>query len=312
MKKEEFYLKSADKHTKIHGFWWRPEGEVLAVLQITHGMMEHIDRYDQFAAWMAELGIAVVGHDHRGHGKTGAVTDLSFFGESKGNVYLVQDLLRVTKMMKREYPDVPHILMGHSMGSFITRRYLTIHGKQLDGAILMGTGGQPLALAVLGKMAAGLIGLVKGKRYQSPLLRQMVLGSYNKAFKPNRTVCDWLSRDEDMVDAYLQDPYCGVSFTCQAYVDFFHILIDLGMKRQFHNIPKELPLLVISGADDPVGDFGKGVEKVYDQLVDLGMEAVAIRLYPGARHEILNEINREEVFEDIFYWIKDVCRMDME
>lgn len=307
MKKEEFYIRSTDKHTKIHGIWWKPEREVSAVLQITHGMMEHIDRYDRFATWMAEHGIAVVGHDHLGHGKTGAVTDLSFFGESKGSAYLVQDLLRVTKLMKMEYPDVPHVLMGHSMGSFITRRYLTVHGRQLDGAILMGTGGQPLMLAVLGKVAATLIGAAKGKRYRSPLLKKMVLGSYNRAFKPNRTTCDWLSRDEDVVDAYTQDPYCDVSFTCQAYVDFFNILIDLGMKRQFQNIPKEMPLLLISGEDDPVGDFGKGVEKVYDQFVEFGMEEAEIKLYPHARHEILNELNREEVFADIYHWIKDRC-----
>ncbi len=304
MLKEEFYLKSTDGHTNIHGYWWRPDGETHAVLQITHGMMEHIDRYDRFASWLAKQGVAVVGHDHLGHGKTGTVTDLSFFGEKKGNVYLVQDLFRVTKVMKLEYPDVPHILMGHSMGSFIARRYLTVHGRQLDGAIFMGTGGQPLVLAVLGKAAAMVTGVLRGKRYQSHLLKKLVLGSYNRAFRPNRTTCDWLSRDEAEVDAFLQDPYCDVSFTCQAYVDFFNILIDLGLKRQFKSIPKSVPLLLISGAKDPVGDFGKGVERVYRQFEELGMEDVAIKLYPDARHEILNEINREEVFKDILNWMK--------
>lgn len=309
MRKEEFYLKSTDGHSDVHGYWWRPEGEVCATLQITHGMMEHIDRYDRFASWLAERGIAVVGHDHLGHGKTGAVTELSFFGEKKGNVYLVQDLFRVTKVMKLEYPDVPHFLLGHSMGSFIARRYLTVHGAQLDGVILMGTGSQPFMLVALGKAVAMAVGLVKGKRYRSRFLKMMVLGSYNRAFRPNRTSCDWLSRDEAEVDAFLKDPYCDVSFTCQAYVDFFNILIDLGLKRQFAGIPKDVPLLLISGAQDPVGDFGKGVEKVYRQFIKLGVEEVALKLYPDARHEILNEWNWEEVFRDIFDWMKVKCGM---
>jgi len=307
MRKEEFYLKSTDGHTNVHGYWWKPDGDVKAVLQITHGMMEHIDRYDRFAAWLTERGVAVIGHDHLGHGKTGAVTDLSFFGEKKGNVYLVQDVFRVTKVMKLEYPDVPHVLMGHSMGSFIARRYLTVHGRQLDGVIFMGTGGQPLALAVLGKLVAMVTGLIRGKRYRSSLLKKMVLGTYNLAFRPNRTSCDWLSRDDAEVDAFLQDPYCDVSFTCQAYVDFFNILIDLGLKRQFENIPKAMPVLLISGAKDPVGDFGKGVEKVYRQFEELELESIAMKLYPDARHEILNEWNREEVFEDIWQWIQAEC-----
>lgn len=305
MQREEFYLLSSDRHTRIHGFWWRPDGEVKAVLQISHGMMEHIGRYDRFASWLAGRGVAVVGHDHLGHGKTGNVSDLSYFADKKGAVFLVQDLFRITKVAELEYPGIPHILMGHSMGSFITRRYLTVYGDHLDGVIIMGTGGQPFWMAAAGKLVAVTTGAVMGKRYQSHLMQEMVLGSYNRAFRPNRTSSDWLSRDEAEVDRFLQDPYCNIPFTCQAYADLFNLLIDLGMERQFEAIPRKLPVLFVSGEQDPVGGFGKGVQRVYKSFADMGMKDVSIKLYPGARHEILNEINREAVYEDLWEWMKD-------
>lgn len=309
MQKEEFYLRSTDGQTDIHGYLWRPEGKAVAALQIAHGMMEHIDRYDRFASWLAERGVAVIGHDHLGHGKSCKVCDLSFFAEKRGSVYLIQDMFRVTKVLELEYPEVPHILLGHSMGSFMARRYLTVHGGYLDGLIVMGTGAQPLGLAVAGKLTAMMVGALKGKRHQSSLMQKVVLGSYNAAFRPNRTSSDWLSRDEKEVDAFVRDPYCNIPFTCQAYVDFFNILMDLGMKRQFKKIPKTIPVLFISGDKDPVGDCGKGVQKVYRQFVDMGMEHVTIQLYPDARHEILNEVNRQEVFEDIWDWMKGCSKI---
>jgi len=305
MQKEEFYLLSTDRHTQIHGFWWRPDKKAVAVLQISHGMMEHIGRYDRFASWLAEQGVAVVGHDHLGHGKTGKVSDLSHFADEKGAAYLVQDLFRVTNVAELEYPDIPHILLGHSMGSFITRRYLTVHGDHLDGVIIMGTGGQPLWMAAAGKLAAVAVGTVMGKRYQSHLMQEMVLGSYNRAFRPNRTPNDWLSRDEAEVDRFLQDPYCNIPFTCQAYADLFNLLIDLELGRQFEGIPRDLPVLFVSGEQDPVGGFGKGVKRVYRRFKDMGMEDVSMKLYPGARHELLNETNREEVYGDLWSWMKE-------
>lgn len=305
MQKEEFYLLSSDRHTYIHGFWWKPDEKVKAVLQISHGMMEHIGRYDRFASWLAERGVAVVGHDHLGHGKTGKVSDLSYFADRKGAVCLVQDLFRVTKAAESEYPDVPHILMGHSMGSFIARRYLTVHGEHLEGAIIMGTGGQPLWMAAAGKLAAIVTGMIMGKRYQSHLMQEMVLGSYNRAFRPNRTSSDWLSRDEAEVDKFLHDPYCNIPFTCQAYADLFDLLIDLGLGRQFDAIPRQLPVLFVSGEQDPVGGFGKGVKRVCKKFIDSGMEEVFVKLYPGARHELLNETNYEEVYEDLWKWMTE-------
>lgn len=305
MEREEFYFLSGDKQTKVHGYCWRPDGKALAALQLSHGMMEHIGRYEGFASWMAEKGVAVIGHDHLGHGKTGRPEDLSFFAYKKGAVYLVQDLFLVTRIMERQYPGIPHIMLGHSMGSFLARRYLTVHGEHLDGLILMGTGGQPLWMACAGKLAALIVGKVKGKRYQSYLMEEVVLGSYNHSFRPNRTTNDWLSSDEKQVDRFLSDPYCNIPFSCQAYVDFFNILIDLGLGRQFCLMPRRIPILFISGKQDPVGGFGKGVAKVYKQFEAIGMKNLSIKLYPKARHELLNEQNREEVYDDLWRWMKE-------
>lgn len=305
MEREEFYFLSSDKHTKVHGYSWRPDGKVIAALQLSHGMMEHVGRYERFASWMAERGVAVIGHDHLGHGKTGRQEDLSFFAEKKGAVYLVQDLFLVTRIIKKQYPGVPHIMLGHSMGSFLARRYLTVHGEHLDGLILMGTGGQPLWMACAGKLAALFVGKVKGKRHQSYLMEELVLGSYNHSFHPNRTTNDWLSADEKQVDKFLSDPFCNIPFSCQAYVDFFNILIDLGLGRQFCLMPRSLPILFTSGNQDPVGGFGKGVAKVYKQFEALGMKNISIKLYPGARHELLNERNWEEVYDDLWRWMEE-------
>ncbi len=304
VEREEFYIRSKDKHTRLHGYLWRPEGEAVAALQLSHGMMEHIGRYDRFAVWLAQRGVAVIGHDHLGHGRTGNVEDLSFFSEEKGAVFLVRDLFQITKRLKQEYPDTPHFLLGHSMGSFISRRYLTIYGRHLDGVIFMGTGFTPLWMAATGKLSALLAGAVKGKHYQSDRMQELVLGSFNRAFRPNRTSCDWLSREETEVDAFLKDPYCNIPFSCGAYVELFNLLLDLALKRQYADIPKALPVLFLSGEQDPVGDFGKGVKRVYRQFCALGLSDVSIKLYPEARHELLNESNREEVFEDIWKWLK--------
>ncbi len=304
MEREEFYFLSSDRQTQVHGYCWKPEGKAVAALQLSHGMMEHIGRYERFAAWMAERGVVVIGHDHLGHGKTGRREDLSFFAEKKGGVCLVQDLFSVTRIMEEKYPDIPHILLGHSMGSFIARRYLTVHGEHLDGLILMGTGGQPLWMACAGKLAAMLVGAVKGRRHQSFLMEEMVLGSYNRRFRPNRTTNDWLSADEKQVDKFLSDPYCNIPFSCQAYVDFFNILIDLGLHRQFCLIPRSLPVLFVSGNQDPVGGFGKGVARVYKEFLHMGMKRVFIKLYPRDRHEVLNERNWEEVYKDLWRWME--------
>lgn len=303
MKREEFYLPSSDGSSKIHGVWWKTEKEPQAVLQISHGMIEHILRYEEFAETLAERGVAVVGHDHLGHGKTSLAEDLGYFGEAEGAEHILKDIHRISSRVKKTYPAVPHFLLGHSMGSFFLREYITRYGNELDGAVIMGTGNPPLALAAAGKFLAGLIKRWKGERYRSDLLHHLVLGQYNSRFLPAETEHDWLSRDGKKNREYEADPYCSFYFTCSAYFEFFRVILDLKRKRHFENIPEKLPVLVISGDCDPVGNFGKGVRQVYRQLQRLGMEDVTLKLYREGRHEILNEVNRENVYEDILSWI---------
>lgn len=301
--RKEFYIPSSDGVSKIHCVWWKPEKEPVAVLQITHGMMEHILRYDEFATVLMNQRIAVIGHDHLGHGKSCDREKLGYFSEKRGHLFLIKDIHRVEQTVKRCYPHQPHFILGHSMGSFLLRRYLTLYGKQVDGAIIMGTGNQPLPLVVAGKALTGLIGCLLGSGYRSRLMHEMVLGRFSRPFRPNRTANDWLSEVEEKVDGFINDPCCNFCFTCSAYKDFFNVLLDLKLKRQFKRIPKQLPILVTSGAKDPVGDFGKGVLGAYFQLIRLGIEDVQLKLYPHARHEIINASNRQEVYHDIVSWM---------
>lgn len=301
--RNEFYIPSSDGISRLHCVLWKPEREPVAVLQITHGMMEHILRYDEFATFLMNQRIAVIGHDHLGHGKSCGEDGLGYFAEKGGSRYLIKDIHRVGKVIRKHYPDLPLFLMGHSMGSFFLRRYLTICGKEVQGAIIMGTGNQPLPLVAAGRVMTGLISRLGGPTYRSHLMHHMVLGRYSRPFRPNRTTNDWLSEVDEKVDEFLNDPYCNFYFTCAAYRDFFNILLDLKFKRQFKHIPKQLPILVTSGAKDPVGDFGKGVLGVYFQLIRLGIEDVQLKLYPNARHELVNASNRQEIYHDLMNWM---------
>lgn len=306
MKRTEFYIPSSDGKSKIHCVSWKPDGEPVAALQIVHGMMEHMLRYDEFARYLTGVGIAVTGHDHLGHGKSCPKEGFGYFAAKDGEICLLKDMHRVAGVVQKRNPGIPHLMMGHSMGSFFLRRYLTLYGESLDGVIIMGTGDQPLPLVLAGEMMATLIGAVKGGAYRSRVMHELVLGSYNRAFVPNRTANDWLSRDHDIVDRFLADPCCSFYFTCAAYRDFFKLLLDLKLKKQFNRIPKHLPYLLISGEADPVGAFGNGVRRVAQQLEHLGCSGVTLKLYPEARHEIVNETNRHEVYEEIASWILEL------
>lgn len=303
--RKEFYLPSTDGLSKLHVVSWIPEGAIKAVLQLSHGMIEHILRYDEFADFMAEHSIAVVGHDHLGHGKTSLDENhFGFFSENKGEVFVLKDLYKVTSYIKHRFPGLPCFLLGHSMGSFFLRRYLTIYGRKVDGAIMIGTGNHPIVFILAGSLMASLIGKVKGKHYRSPWMHAVILNSGNYRFKPVKTDSDWLSRDRKAVDRYVKDPYCSFYFTCSAYQDFFHILMDLKRKKLLKQIPKDLPVYLLSGSMDPVGQFGRGVIQVYHQFQKLGLSDVTIKLYKDSRHEILNELNKKKVYSDILHWIQ--------
>lgn len=305
VKKEEFYYDSSDNKTKIQGIRWIPENQtIIGILQIAHGMVEFIDRYDEFARVLAENGFLVVGNDHLGHGNSVLnKTDWGFFSEQNGAGVLLEDMHLLLNITKELYPRIPYFLLGHSMGSFLTRQFITVYGNELKGAIIVGTGCQPYIFVKAGQLLSVIIAKFKGWRYRSGLIDYLALGSNNKRFEPGRTPKDWLSRDKKIVDDYLADDRNNFVFTLNAYKNMFDFILYLYDKRNLVQMPKALPLLIISGKDDPVGDFGKGVLKVYESFNTLGMEAVSLKLYEGYRHEIINETGREIVYNDIIQWL---------
>ncbi|MCI8504841.1 MAG: alpha/beta hydrolase [Lachnospiraceae bacterium] len=308
IKKEEFYLESDEKGQKLHCVTWQPkDGKVKAVVQIVHGMVEYVERYDEFAGFLTGRGYAVIGHDHLGHGKTAATKEeLGFFAEKDGDKHVIADLYRITCAGRERWPNVPLVIMGHSMGSFFTRKYLTRYSRKVDGAIIMGTGFMGLLLVAFGKFVAGCICRARGNHYRSRLLYNLTLGGNNKRIKELRTDNDWLSTNEESVDRYNQDPFCTFIFTAGAYRDFFTILTDLAAKKNFGTMNRDLPLLFVAGEEDPVGNYGKGVRACHRQFESLGFQDLSIKLYPGDRHEILNELDRHKVFEDIAGWLNRV------
>ena len=295
----DFYIPSSDGLSRIHGIHWLPDSDAAAVIQISHGMLEHAGRYGAFAEAMNAKGIAVIGHDHLGHGKTARPGCLGTFSDRDGAFYVLEDIRCISDFTERQYPSVPHFILGHSMGSFFVRRFLTICGEQVDGAIIMGTGSKPAVVLKLGTMVVRRAIKKEGRDYHNETLHRLVLGSYNKPFEPGETEHDWLSRDIAENRKYEADPDCRFIFSNGAYEDFFQVMTELVQKKQFEQIPKTLPVLLLSGAQDPVGDKGRGVKKVYREFCSLGMSDVRIKLYPRARHELLNELNRDEVYRDI-------------
>ena len=303
MKREGFYL-SCDHKTKIHAVAWIPENrEIRAVIQLCHGMTEYVNRYDEFARWLAEKGYYVTGHDHLGHGQSVlSEEDYGYFPEKRGNECVIGDIRKLFLATKKRYPDCPYFMLGHSMGSFLLRQYIQNYGKELTGAIVMGTGYRPYPLLVAGGLLCSAIGKLRGGHYRSRLVDNMAFGGYNKSFEPGKTGREWLSANPENVVHYEEDPLCGFLFTVTAYRQMFRGMKTL-TKKGVANIPKDLAVLFVSGDKDPVGDFGAGVWRVYEQYRKAGMKDVEIQLYSGDRHEILNEKDRKRVFEKIADWM---------
>lgn len=297
---------SNDHITLIHAVKWMPEGEVKAILQISHGMCEFVERYDAFAEYLAGRGIMVVGNDHLGHGESiRSKKEYGYFAEENGNCTLVRDLHRLRRMVQEDYPKVPYFLLGHSMGSFLARQYICCFGKGLAGAVIMGTGNHSANTAKLGMLVCRALAKVKGWHYRSRLVDSMAFGGYNRGLKNPRTDKDWLTKDEKIVDAYLADERCTFRFTLNAYYNMFLGIYKLASENYLKKMPKNLPVLFVAGAEDPVGACGKGVMQVYARFKELGMRDVKCRLYPGDRHEILNETDREKVYSEIYTWIME-------
>lgn len=300
----EVYYSSSDAKTNIHACIWQPEGEVRAVLQIIHGMAEYVERYAPLAIALAKCGILVCAEDHLGHGKSvSAETEYGYFADEKGCMSVLRDIRTLTEKMKEKYEGKPYFILGHSMGSFFARKYISLYGNELSGAIIMGTGYKDAVTCGAGKFMCSLIALFKGWHYRSTLINNMAFGAYNKRFG-GRTEFDWLSSVDKNVDAYIADPLCGIPFTLNGFYGLFDVLGEACAHRTIAATPSSLPIFLVAGADDPVGDYGKGVEKLYGKFNKLGKDAM-LKLYEGCRHEILNDVCGEEVISDISAFIQD-------
>ena len=304
--RDEFYFPSKDGNTEIHTIEWKPEGEVRAVLQICHGMVEYIRRYDEFAQFLCGEGYYVVGNDHLGHGKSiQAKSEYGFFNEKYGNACVLGDMHTLRQRTEKKYPGVPYFMLGHSMGSSLLRQYVQMYGNGLSGAVLMGTVADHKKAALLfGKRLCRVMAAFRGWHYRSKMVDNLVLGAYNKKFKPARTRADWITSDNEKLDMYVADPLCSFMSTVNAYYNVFSGMIGIQRKESVYMIPKGLPVLFVSGADDPVGEFGKGVRKIYEKYRAAGIRDVTLRLYTGDRHEILNETDRDQVYKDLLGWFE--------
>nr|WP_296460581.1 alpha/beta hydrolase [uncultured Acetatifactor sp.] len=308
MVKEEFYFDSRDGKSKIHAVRYRPEdtGQVRCILQVVHGMAEYAERYEEFAAFLVERGFVVTGDDHLGHGKSvGQGGKQGYFCEQDPATVLVRDVHRLKKLTEEAYPGVPYVLMGHSMGSFITRNYLCRYGTGISGAVIMGTGMQPKAVLDMARLVAGIQKLFCGSGHVSRLLDRLAFGGYGRGITDRRTAFDWLSRDRERVDRYIADPMCGFTFTVNGFGALFELVVRLYSPENLAAVPKDLPVFMVSGDADPVGDYGKGVRRAYDSLVAAGLTDIRLKLYPGGRHELLNETNRSQVMQDICRWVEE-------
>lgn len=305
IKKEDFYFDSRDGEHQIHAVKWIPDAEKPAcIVQIVHGMAEYIDRYDDFATYLAERDILVVGDDHLGHGQSVKPGEpYGYFCKEDAPTVLVRDEHRLKKMMQKQYTGVPYIILGHSMGSFITRNYLLKYGTGVNGAIIVGTGMQTKAVLLCGIAVTTMEGMIFGADHVSKFTDKASFGAYNKRILSPKTSVDWLSRNEDNVKKYVKDPMCGFVFTANGFQTLFKLIYNLHNREKLMKMPKNLPVIFLAGSEDPVGDYGRGVKQVYESFKELGMENVQMKLYPKDRHEILNEVDKEDIYGDIYRWI---------
>lgn len=308
MVKIEGSVLSTDGLHNLHTVKWSPEEgkEIKAVLQITHGMCEFIERYEGFAEFLSEKGFVVVGHDHLGHGKTvNNENEWGYFAEKNGVNLVVDDIKKITELTKTEYKDKPFFILGHSMGSYMLRSYLTLYSEGLDGAIIMGTGTEAQAAVKFGKMLASIVGKIKGWDYRSNHVAALSQGPAYKMYdctgaNPENS---WLTKDAEIVKWYYKEPACNYLFTVNGYYNLFAAVEWACNTNKMKLINKKLPMFIVSGGKDPVGNHGKGVQKAYEGYKNAGIEDVSIKLYADDRHEILNETDKDIVMQDLYEWM---------
>ena len=303
---QDFYFQSSTGRTSIHALKCVPDGKPRAVVQIAHGIAEHIDRYRPFMEFLADNGFVVAGNSHLGHGKSIRVPEeQGFFAEKDGWWRVVDDMDKLHDIMSKEYPELPYVLFGHSMGSFLTRTYLIKHPDKYDGVILSGTGHQSPALVLGGNAAATVMAKLNGVMGDGAKLDSLAFGTYLNKIENPRTKFDWLSRDAEQVDKYIADPLCGFVGKIGLYRDMMQGVKFITDKKNIAQMNKEKPVYFMSGDGDPVGDYGMGVERAYKAFCDAGLHDVFMRIYPGGRHEMLNETNKEQVYQDILNWLNE-------
>lgn len=303
----EFYLDSVSGG-KLHACCWASEGTPKAVVQIVHGIAEHVARYDHFARYLNAQGYLVVAEDHMGHGKS--ICEETPQGCFAGGWdAAVEDCCRLMQLTMEKYPGVPYILFGHSMGSFLARSMLIKHPDSgIKAAIICGSAWMPGLVIQGGKLISGLLNRGEKARQPSTQLQGIMFSGYDKRIKDPRTPCDWLTRDEAVVDAYVADPLCGFAPTPTLANAMMNGLLYIQNTANLKRMNKNLPIYFIAGAEDPVGGYGEGVRKAAQMFIRSGMKHVSVKLYPGCRHEIHNELNRDEVYQDVAVWIDSVLK----
>lgn len=306
VEQKQFNFDSADGISSVYAQVWEDqEAKPRFILQISHGMCEYVERYDGFARFICAHGGVVCGNDHLGHGHTkGKSGAFGYFAKKDGEKLVVEDVHKMTLLAKERYPGLPLFLLGHSMGSLLARAYSVLYGEELAGAVYMGTSGANPLTGLVRFLAR--VGMLFG-RAQKPatLLSHLAFSKYNDKVEKVRTENDWLTRDETIVDRYNADPWCTFKFTDRAAYDFANLVDSVSGAEWAQKLPGDLPYLLVSGEMDPVGDYGKGVEEVFQWMKQAGIGDVRMKLYEGARHELLNEINKEEVSRELLEWVEE-------
>lgn len=307
IRRTEFTYLSSDGQTQIHAVKYIPEGKPSGIVQITHGMVEHIGRYDGFARYLCRNGFVVAGQDHLGHGESVTGKEKwGHFGESEhpGDL-LVADMHALRGLLQKEFPGLPYMMLGHSMGSYLLRKYLALHGEGVDKAVVMGTGDVPQGQSEMGLLVIRILTAFHGEEYRSRLVQQLTYNRFYRKFDltGKDPTNSWLTKDTEIVRRYYEDPRCTFLFTLNAYKGLVETALYDARPKSIRKIPKSIRILLASGADDPVGDLSAGVQRTYEKFRAAGLN-VQIKLYPGDRHEILNETDRGQVWKDMLAFFK--------
>ena len=307
MKKNEFTYLSADGKTNIHGVEWLPDGEPKGIIEVVHGMTEHILRYEEFVEYFTNQGYIVIGIDLIGHGTSVAEgSKKMYFGPRGSWKYVVKDVSKCKRLVQKKYPELPVYLLGFSLGSFIVRTYMIKMKHNVDGIILIGTGQKKnIELAIARILVNKEIKKI-GEDGTNDAIKKMSLESYNKFFEPNRTYCDWLLASESALDEYINDELCGDSISAGLFYEMINAMMYTGKAANNKTVDINTPILLLSGEKDPVGDFGKGIDLVYNMFKKVGVQDVEKKMYEGMRHDILREDNKEDVYKDIINWIEAI------